>query len=65
MPSTIIEKREVEHRAREGNLTPQEREALRARECPAPLKTVQELVSKTAGAVLPKSAFGRACTGHL
>lgn len=56
---------EVEHRAREANLCAQEREALRAKECPALLKTLKELIIKTGAEVLPKSALGKACTYAL
>jgi hypothetical protein len=56
---------EVEHRAREANLSAQEREALRARECPALLKTVKGRITKTAVEVLPKNALGKACTCAL
>jgi transposase len=56
---------EVEHRAREGNLPPEEREALRAKECPALLKRIKELITQTAAEVLPKSALGKACTYAL
>jgi transposase len=52
-------------RAREGNLPAPEREALRAAECPALLKKVKELISKTASEVLPQSALGKACTYAL
>ena len=56
---------EVEHRAREANLCAQEREALRAKESPALLKTLKELIIKTGAEVLPKSALGKACTYAL
>jgi transposase len=56
---------EVEHRAREANLCAQEREALRAKECPALLKTLKERITKTGAEVLPKSALGEACTYAL
>ena len=55
----------MEHRAREANLCAQEREALRAKECPALLKTLKELITKTGAEVLPKSALGKACTYAL
>jgi hypothetical protein len=52
----------VEHRAREANRCAQERGALRAKECPALLKTLKKLITKTSAEVLPKSALSKACT---
>ncbi len=56
---------ELERVAREGGLTPWEREALRLRECPALLVSLKALLTQSGAGALPKSALGRACTYAL
>ena len=51
--------------AREGGLTPSEREALRLRECPALLAALKALLTQSGAGALPKSALGRACSYAL
>ncbi len=52
----------IERQAREANLTHPEREAMRARECPALLAALKALITETGAGALPKSALGKACT---
>ena len=56
---------DVERQAREEKLTHTEREAMRARECPALLSTLKALITETGAGALPKSALGKACTYAL
>ena len=56
---------EIERQAREENLTHSEREAKRAKECPALLAALKALIIQTGAGALPKSALGKACTYAL
>jgi len=56
---------EIEWQAREEKLTHSEREAMRARECPALLAALKVLITETGAGALPKNALGKACTYAL
>ena len=56
---------DIERQAREEKLTHSEREAKRARECPALLSALKALITETGAGALPKSALGKACTYAL